>query len=154
MKNWVIWIVVIFVGGSIFSACTSADRNNSGEVVDPGTVSAFEIQEGDCLTDSFLDSNDSFTEVNAVPCDEPHAYEAYFSTDLEGETYPSDVSLQAGILCELTLAGLIDGIVEDSAYTFVTTMPSQASWESSRDRQVMCLVGMRDGSDKMGRIRK
>ena len=151
-KSWVVWIVVIFVGGSIFSACTSADRDTSGEVVDSGTVSAFEMRVGDCFNDSFDGGITSFSEANAVPCDQSHAWEAYYSSDLDDGNFPTDLSAQANMLCELTLAGLINGIVDESPYTFVSVYPTQNSWENGNDREVVCLVGMYDGTNSMGRL--
>lgn len=151
-KRWMACLVATVIGISVLSACGSINRDSSGEVIEEGSVSAFEMQLGDCLTDTFQDSSTSFSEANAVPCEQSHAFEVYYTQELDGDTYPSDVSSQADIICELSLAGIINGIIDESPYVFVSTYPSQNSWENGSDREVVCLVGMYDGTNTTGRI--
>jgi hypothetical protein len=42
--------------------------------------------------------------------------------------------------------------VDESPYTFVSVYPTQNSWENGNDREVVCLVGMYDGTTSTGRL--
>ena len=153
LKGWAIWIVVIVIASSIFSSCTSADRDNSGEVVDSGSVSAFEIKVGDCLTDTFGAGDSTFSETNAVPCNEPHAFEAYHSEYLSGDNFPADINTLADDICYYAFPDFVGVTVEETDLSYSSLLPTQNSWDQKSDREVTCLVGMYDGSEVTGTLR-
>ena len=152
MKSWIIWLVLIVGGSFIYSALTSANRNDTGAIVGSGTVSAFEIQVGDCLTDT-IDGSGFFSEADAVPCDQAHMYEAFHNEDLPGDTFPSDMETEAHDVCDSAFPSFVGASVENTDLTYMFVFPTQESWDSKGDRQVTCLVGMGDGSDIYGTLR-
>jgi hypothetical protein len=152
IKSWIFWFAVIIGGGAIYGAFTNADRGSSGEVVEEGTVSAFEIRIGDCLTD-MVGSQEMFSEVNAVPCDQPHAFEAYHNEDVSGDSFPTDLDNVADEICNINFENYVGSPVDTTNLTFSYFIPTKESWENANDRQVTCLVEMDDGSDVTGSLR-
>jgi hypothetical protein len=152
IKSWIFWFVVIIGGGAIYGAFTNADRGSSGEVVEEGTLSAFEIRIGDCLTDSIALENE-FSEVNAVPCDQPHAFEAYHNEDVSGDSFPTDLDSLAEEICNSNFEDYVGSAVNATNLTFTYFVPTKESWENANDRAVTCLVEMDDGSDVTGSLR-
>jgi hypothetical protein len=153
LKGFFVWITAIAIGISTLSACGSADRDDSGAVVEEGSVSAWSIQVGDCLTDTFGGDNVEFSYANVIPCDQPHAFEAYHGDVLSGDTFPTDINTTVDDICYYAFADFIGITVEETYLTYSSLLPTQVSWENDDDREVTCIVGMEDGSEITGTLR-
>jgi len=73
---------------------TEAQRDESGEIVESGTVGVFEARVGDCLLEPVDDED--ISEFEAVPCGDPHHLEVYALVDHPGASsaaYPGESSL-------------------------------------------------------------
>ena len=116
------------------------------------TVSAFEVKIGDCLVDTFADE-ESFQDVNAVPRSQPHAFEAYHSEDVSGDTFPTNLGKLSDEICYVAFEGYVGVSIEETVLTFMSLIPTRESWEKGSDREVTCLVAMSDGSDMIGALR-
>lgn len=152
-KGFVVWIAAIVIGISTLSACGSADRDSSGEVIEEGSISAWAIQVGDCLTDTFESGNNEFSDANAIPCDQPHAFEAYHGEYLSGDTFPADLGTTGDDICYYAFADYVGITVEETNLTFYSLIPTKESWEGKSDREITCIAGMDDGSDFTGSLR-
>ena len=75
------------LGFGIYGAMTDVDRDDSGAIVDAGSLDAFQIQLGDCFDDPDAYA-DEFSSLPGVPCSEPHDNEAYAVFDLTMSSYP------------------------------------------------------------------
>jgi hypothetical protein len=122
-------------------------------VVEEGSVSAWSIRVGDCLTDTFADGYSEFSNANLVPCDQPHAFEAYHCEDLSGDTFSSALDAQADDICYYAFEDFIGANFDDTYLTYNVFLPTQKSWEGNNDREVTCIVGFEDGSDITGTLR-
>ena len=148
------YLVATVIGISVLSACGSADRDSSGEVIEEGYVSAWEIKVGDCLTDTFDSaSSTEFSSANAVPCDQPHVFEAYHSEDITGDTFPTDLDTIADDICYYAFVDFVGISVEQTYLTYSSLQPTQESWEGKFDREITCVVSMIDSSDITGTLR-
>ncbi len=88
MKKLGVYIAAA-VGFAIYGAATDADRDGAGNIVDAGSVDAFQVRPGDCFDD--VNSYDAeITSLPGVPCSEPHDNEAFKVVELTIESYPGD----------------------------------------------------------------
>lgn len=127
---------------SLFPA--GAERDDTGEITDTGELDVFTIAVGDCLADA---PEGEVTSVVAIPCDEPHAYEAYHDFQLEGDEFPGAdvVDEQAWAGCETAFAEFV-GLTYDESVLLVTYYtPTEESWNTSGDRVVTCVIGEESG---------
>lgn len=153
-KSWVGWVAAIVIATASLSACGSADRDASGEVIEEGYVSAWAIKVGDCLTDTFESaSSTEFSSANAVPCDQPHVFEAYHSEDITGDSFPTDLDTIADDICYFAFVDFVGISVEETYLTYSSLQPTQESWVGKIDREITCVVSMSDSSDITGTLR-
>lgn len=107
----------------------------------PGRADVFMLVVGDCFNESDTDSG-SVSDVSQLDCGQPHDYEIYDSFDLAGDVYPGDDEVR-----ELAAEGctsafdLFVGIdYAHSAYELNHLTPTEDSWNSGDDREVLCLI--------------
>jgi len=122
---------------SIFPAQAERDEETQ-EVESAGEADVFTMAVGDCLNDQEADVVES---VPAVPCSEPHDFEAYYSFDLVGDEYPGEEQIytDADQGCYDAFASFAGIAYEDSALDFSYFYPTEESWANS-DREIMCLI--------------
>lgn len=134
-------------------ADTDADRDPSGRITEDQDMSAFAIETGDCLDAQGLEevltggTADDVREVRAVPCEAPHAAEAFHDFTVDGDDYPGDVELQ-----DLALRGCLPAFEQFVGIPFARSTfdvsylgPTDDSWRLDTDRAVTCLVSEPDG---------
>jgi hypothetical protein len=118
-------------------------RDESGVVVSGGTVSAFEVQVGDC---SNAELKEETVDIAVVPCIEPHSHEAYFTAEHPDGPYPGATALEvfAEQQCVGAFADYVGIEVAESRFYFTYLYPSVSTWNDKQDRQVVCFVVSRD----------
>ena len=138
MKNWAIYIVVIG-GYLIYSMMTSADRDDSGQIVSAGTIDAFSLRVGDCFDDSDGYSGEVDT-LAGVPCADPHDNEVYAVMNVDLPEYPGDDAMGdiAYEKCLEHFPKFVGKDYESSSLDFYPMYPSSDSWSSRDDREVVC----------------
>lgn len=129
----------------VLAACGGGGlkRDDTGAVVSGGTVTPFDIQIGDC---SKAELKDETTEVDLVPCIEPHTHEAYFLAEHPDGPYPGATALKvfAEQQCVGAFADYMGIEVAESRFYFTFLFPSVSTWNDKQDRQVVCFVVSRD----------
>ena len=117
-----------------------AERNADGVITSAGSVSAFEVQVGDCFDDAAFESTD-VSEVPGVPCGDPHDNEVYATFDLTGE-WPGDERVEELAFegCYDRFAGAIGRSYEESVIDYTAIYPSAGSWKQIDDREVICVA--------------
>ncbi len=118
-------------------------RDESGRLVKRGTASIFELQIGDCTKEEL---KAEATNIDLVPCTEPHTHEAYFSDNYVGDAYPGSATLEvfAEQKCVGAFADYVGVELSQSNLYFTYLYPSVTTWQSKDDRQVVCFVVSRD----------
>lgn len=147
----IVWIPVC-IGLFALGAFSSANRDNNGAIVDPGTVSAKTIKVGDCLND--LKEGD-VKNVAAVPCAQPHSAEVYAEFTLTGTTYPGEdaVVKKAEDGCSTRFeTAIATKYLEDDTIGIFYLYPSTDTWKTG-DRKVSC-IAEKTGGTLTGSIRK
>ena len=140
MKGWGAYIIIA-LGVLGYKAMTDADRDDSGAIVDGGTVDAFDIRVGDCFDDS--DGwGDEISSLPGVPCSEPHDNEVFAVFDLNVNTFPEGNALGEMVFdaCLDRFQGFVGRDYESSSLDIMTLYPSRESWSQRNDREVVCAV--------------
>ncbi len=124
-------------------------RDDDGAVIDGGRVGSQKLRVGDCI--EALDG-DRLEAVDVVPCDEPHAYEAYHEYVIDGDEYPgSDViEERAGQRCLAAFEDFIGVPYAESVWEISYFWPTEDTWDNFDDRRVLCLVVRPDDAPTTG----
>ena len=116
-----------------------AQRNDAGEIMEAGTVDAFEVRVGDCFQDAAFASED-VSEVPGIPCSDPHDNEVFAAFDVTGD-WPGDEAIEEMAYqgCYDRFAGAIGKSYEESIIDYTVIYPSEGSWQERGDREVLCV---------------
>ncbi len=151
MKKLAAYAVAV-LGFGIYGAVTGVDRDDSGAIVDGGTLDAFQVRQGDCFDDPNLNS-DEFSSLPGVPCADPHDNEAYAVFDLTMASYPeveiADISQES---CIERFEGYVGRDYETSTLDVFSMYPTAEGW-AQNDREVVCAVYDMAGEKLVGSVR-
>ena len=133
--------LIALTGCSLIGGASDPERDDSGDiVVSSDDADVFALRVGDCMA-----STDEATEVQTVPtrpCTEVHDSEAFASTMLPDGDFPGDdaVTATADDFCAGQFQPFVGMAYEQSVLELRYYMPSQESWESMADREVLCIL--------------
>ena len=129
-------------------------RSDDGAIVAEGEIGAFRIRRGDCVGEL---SGDLVESTTGVPCSEPHANEVYHAFNMvgsDGQWPGTDATEQVAFDgCFDAFEPFVGEPYDTSIYGFTYLYPTEQSWESVDDREVLCLVNHYDGTLKTGSAR-
>jgi hypothetical protein len=149
MSERLIGFGILVVIGLTISQCTSADRNDAGQITKAGDVSVTDVQLGDCF-DDLTDSSGvavTLSSLRAVPCNEGHHWQVFHQEELTLSDYDEDsVSQSAEYICNQAADTLYANMsaIKFDAYqnaNLSLTYPTYKSWTVGSDHLVGCLVG-------------
>lgn len=140
--GWLTWCglaVILALAG-----CTGPARDAGGEVTASASVDPFSIKVGDCTGDL---GQDQITAAELLPCSAAHYWEAYSSSELSGQAYPgvTQVKEQADKWCTAAFKSFVGVSTDKSDYTYTYFYPTEQTWTTTNDREVLCLVGLGQG---------
>ena len=143
MRNWIIGIAIA-VGVYAFSSAMRADRDETGAIVDEGSLDAFAMRVGDCFDDgsTFADDSPEVNSVAGVPCSNPHDNEVYAVFDVNVASFPAgdEMARMAFESCKQRFSSFVGKDYESSALDIATLYPTLDSWNQQNDREVVCAV--------------
>lgn len=116
------------------------ERGDDGQVTETTEgVSVLDLQQGDCTSQL---GESEMTEIDLIPCEEPHSNEIYHAYDLPEGDFPGadEVDAQAVEACKTEFETFIGLTYDESALEVNYLVPTQESWESDDDRTVLCFV--------------
>ncbi len=147
------WLAIVIALTFLTAACGGAERDESGEIVEEGEVSAFSLKVGDCLNPPEGDDG-QVNDVTGVPCEEPHDAQVFALFDVEFDEFPSEdlMAVEAENGCLIRFEDFMGISYEESLYYFYTLTPSPESWEHD-DREVACLLVEGEGEKITGDLR-
>ncbi len=119
-------LIAIVIGGILLAGLFDSSRR------------ADALRAGDCLA---APEDEQITDVDTVPCDEPHELEVIGTVTLQGAEYPGDTNiLGEGIAaCEAIFEPYVGEPYEESRWFLNAFTPSAEGWEAG-DRAATCLV--------------
>ncbi len=148
-------IVALLTGLAVAVAAagcaTGGPRNSAGQVTASAPGDSFSPQVGDCtgpLTTGTVEK------VTLLPCDQPHSWEVFAATELDGDEFPGAGAVQdaAEEFCQDRFKTFVGVSVGKSDYDLNVLQPTRQTWESAADRAVTCLVG-KDGGEIEGTLK-
>ena len=131
------WSVAACSGGG------APERDESGALIEGGTVSAFDLQIGDCFTPPD-DLGDRVEELDVVPCTDGHTHEVFDIVAYDGtdDVYPGETALtsfaQTGCIASFTDYVGEDYFESDLFVTFL--LPTLDGWNDDGDDEIVCLA--------------
>ena len=131
--------IVAVIG--IFGALNAANRDDSGEIVGAGNLHITDVRVGDCFDLNDAADIEEVGEIRAIPCSDPHDFEAYFTTELASGSYPSRSSLDASAesACLPSFESYVGRDYETSALYLTWFEPTPDGW-SEGDRGLLCVI--------------
>ena len=132
------------LAGGLLAGCGLFDsdgpkRDESGQVIESGTVEAFDLQLGDCFNDP---GSAEVEQVIVVPCRLEHDFEVYHLFELADGPYPG-----ADVLEDQWIEGCLAefepfvGVAFDASELDISAIfPTAQSWEEVDDREILCSV--------------
>ena len=135
---WVVGLVVLIA----VAAEDEAARDDAGEIVEGGDVSAFDVSVGDCWND--IPAQQEVESITAVPCSEPHESEVFatFDIDLGSDDWPGDPAVIAAAEtgCVERFGEFVGVPYEQSTLEVFYFHPTEDSWTTLDDREAVCSV--------------
>lgn len=114
----------------------------------PENRSVFEVEEGECIANSedamVTGEGQQVTDLDIVPCSQPHALEAYHVADVDEPSdgkYPGEdaINQAAQDMCVDAFDPYVGTSFEESRFTVQWLTPSSGSWDAD-DREVICML--------------
>jgi hypothetical protein len=132
---WIPIVVVVLAVGYFLSA----RRDSAGDIESGGTLSVTDLQTGDCF--DVANEEELISDVDAVPCGEPHTYEVYHVQDYETAAFPTDAELQAitDEICVGTFETYVGVAYDVSEIYALPITPSEESFADG-DREYICVL--------------
>ena len=138
MKQWGIYILAA-LGIGIYGAVTKADRDESGSIIDGGSIDAFHMRVGDCFDDT-SSSEGEISSLPGVPCAEPHDNETFAVFNIKQDAFPGDeMDTIAYDGCMVRFEPFVGRDYESSTLEVFPIYPTADSWVQD-DREVICAL--------------
>ena len=147
-KNRLIGLIVLVIFGAVISQCSSANRDDAGQITKSGDLSVNETRVGDCFID-FPDVTSDATNISsvkAVPCTEPHSWQVFYKSSLSPGEYSDSAVIDASDeVCTYAVDALFASL-NDLQYNEYRTadiniiQPTEKTWANG-NRAVDCLIG-------------
>jgi predicted small lipoprotein YifL len=143
LKAAAVVVLLAALSGCGLGDAQEPPRDESGAVTEAASAGAFAIKVGDCLNNPHAEQ---LTEVEFVPCDQPHELEAFAASNLPDGDFPGDeeVAAKAEEFCVAEFKAFAGIPYDDSALELIHLNPTEESWSGEQDRELLCLVGAKD----------
>ena len=131
---WVPALLVVLAVGYL----GSARRGDDGAVQGAGTLSLDDLRVGDCFNSG---DETEITDVDGVPCAEPHEYQVFAIARHESPSLPTDTDMEVVFqqVCDGPFATFVGEPYATSALWASMITPSQQSWDQG-DRTYTCVL--------------
>lgn len=131
---WIGVLVVVIAVGWL----TAARRADDGSLTSAGTVDVADLRVGDCFDTG---PETDITDVDGIPCDEPHDYEVFAVESRAGDSYPTEAEFDAIFesMCIPAFETYVGSPYATSALYGGMITPSERSWDDG-DREFTCYL--------------
>ena len=140
----VLAVVTVGLGGcSAIQGLLGGDQvardADTQQVTEAGSADVFNLHIGDCFDD---ESASEITDVPAVPCADAHDNEVYYLFDLPDGEYPGADAVSSGADegCAAQFESFAGIAYESSTLDWFTITPTEETWNSLNDREVICSI--------------
>jgi hypothetical protein len=133
---WVPVVAVLAIGGVIFAA----QRDDSGQITQGGSLAIADLQVGDCFNQKDPDAEQA-DEVDAKRCDESHQFEMVSIGSMRDGAYPNDTEFEnfVGEVCLPAFDEYVGLAYEDSRLEVYWYYPLEDGWNDG-DHLIQCAI--------------
>ena len=147
LRFW--WIPAVGIA-LLVGYLTAAQRGDDGSLSTSGNVTVDDLRVGDCFNAAEVTDPEEteISEVEGVPCDEPHAFEVFAVADYAGAAYPAtDSQFEAafGEVCVPPFEEYVGIAYVDSALWASAITPTEEGWNDG-DREFICHLHEEDAT--------
>lgn len=144
-RGWTRWLSVLGVPILIgvvalvyLNFFAGPSRDSSGRLTEAGTMAVTDLRAGDCFN---AGETTEISDVEAMPCTLPHAYEVYHVATHETATFPTDAELDTifGQVCIEPFATYVGTAYKSSEIYANFITPSEDSFAGG-DRGYICVL--------------
>ena len=120
----------MFALSFVISSCGKSEQGDSSGVI---------VKVGDCSNSNLSQTGEK---LDLVPCDKPHALEAYSIVASTATSYPGADALQvfAEQSCIDEFFGYVGVELSQSILYYTYVYPSATSWNNNSDRSIVCFI--------------
>ena len=132
------------IGGS-----NDAERDEeTGEVTEEANIDVFALSVGDCMP-ATNSTDGEISDVDVVPCTEPHVDEVFHEFDLPEGELPTGTDLENAIYaeCDAAFETFVGLPYDQSTLGYWWITPTQDTWDQLDDRLVQCVIYQPDPED-------
>jgi hypothetical protein len=121
---------------------TTAQRSDDGSLNTAGNVTVFDLRVGDCFNAAEFteDEGAEVSDVDGVPCSEPHTFEVFAVANYNGSEYPATDAQFAAAFEQVCVPPFEEYVgvpyVDSELYASAIT-PTEEGWNSG-DREFIC----------------
>jgi hypothetical protein len=152
-------VAIVAVAAVTFLGLGTAERDDTGVIVDQGALGVFELQVGDCFMEgteapTSPDDTVEVDSVDAIPCEQSHNAEVFANIELPDGGFPGEapVTDMAETRCFDEFEPYVGTSYESSEYNFGWFVPTGETW-SNGDRTINCVLYLNDGGTSTGSAR-
>jgi hypothetical protein len=149
-------VVVLIIGGVSWAITNAhkANRDSSGNINKQGNLDAFSIKVNDCY-EKPTDALTGFSSVKAIPCDQPHNAQVFFSFTFPNatSTAPTDDQLKSTVDPQCTTAAgtKVDQNKAPQNAMMNYLVPDDTAWGQGH-HEILCVI--ENDSDFTGNVVK
>ena len=148
-KDRIVGIVLLCILALIINQCSSAKRNDNGEISKAGDLDAYVTQVGDCLETfpAAAGTTELISTLDAIPCSQPHRWEVFYKSSSNLDTFTEQgVSDEANSLCNSAIEAILSSASSIKVNEYATARlgsinPTSNTWNLKNDRAIDCLIG-------------
>lgn len=145
LRFWWIPVAAIALAVGYF---TTAQRGDDGSLASAGNVTVYDLRVGDCFNAAEFSATEEgeVSDVDGVPCDEPHAFEVFAVANYGGSAYPAtDSQFEVAFteVCIPPFEGYVGIPYADSALFASAITPTEEGWDAG-DREFICHLHEQD----------
>lgn len=137
----------------ILGGGSDAPRDDENKVTEEASIDVFALKVGDCMPAS--DTSGEITDVDVVPCSEPHADEVFYEFELPDGDLPGDeeITAQVEAECVPVFSEFVGVDYYESTLDFWWMTPTEQTWTQADDRLVQCIIYKPDPDDTTGQTK-
>lgn len=137
-------------GCSALGGQGDAPRDEEGRVTEEASIDVFALEAGDCMP--ARTTVGEITDVEVVPCSQPHVEEVFYEFELADDDMPSDeeITAQVETECVPAFSEFVGLDYYESTLELRWMAPTEQTWGQAADRLVQCIVYQPDPADATG----
>lgn len=150
-------LTIALTGCSVLDSVTGggsgdADRDDEGNVTEEANIDVFSLKLGDCMPISDNASGE-ISDLDVVPCDQPHGDEVFYEFELTGDVLPTDAEVSAEVeaKCVPAFTEFVGLDYNESTLDFWHLTPTADTWVQN-DRLVQCIIYKPDPENPQGQL--